>query len=238
MSRQNLLAIIVIGLLLVSCAPVVGSGLSVLTGLALLLVFVPLGYAKGPPAPPPPCDGYRHYSCNNGRIASSCCPKGAKCNYAYAPYVDCGHKTCVSGKNPGKCPDRHPRTVPAADKAACSSKGGSWQKACIARKVTDACITPMHTNYMGPPLNPPYKTCGDDRCTTNKLRDDCYPTRKEITDKECRGTWRKACIRATVTERCFPDPPTNYSGVFYKSTQYTDCGSGVCAVGTDKSHCR
>lgn len=249
-----------LALLLVGCAPLVGGG-SWLLGLlvctlasALMLLGAPLsaqadrpppsssevrpgGPEPGPPPPKPVCSGWEHQSCYAGNIQTSCCPKNAKCNYAYAPFVECGPGTCAPGFDVGMCPEPQPRLSPkpATDQANC---GGNWAKVCSQGKVTNACTLRTPTNYMGPPTNPRFTECGNDRCTTSQFQEVCYPAKGEIKDKDCKWSWQKSCYRGKVTTRCIPDPPTNYSGVFYQTLQYVDCGDNRCAVGTDKKVCQ
>ena len=198
--------------------------------------------ARGPEGGPPPirtCSGSWHTSCVQGRLHKDCCPKGARCNYAYAPYVDCGYGECAPGKDPAACAPRQPVVVAGkTDAADCRAVGGTWERACVASKPVMACIAPVPTNYTGPPPNPPFSECGD-RCSTTGLRAACWPTRAELGKTPCKGTWRKTCVGARIAERCLPRPPTNYRGVFYPSTQFTECGADRCLPGTGrKDECR
>lgn len=186
----------------------------------------------GAPLPKPPCEGTEHESCQGGRIQVDCCPQGARCNYAFAPFQACGDGACVQGQDPGLCPPREAATQPAADEADCKAKYGSWEPACIAGKVTPACILPVPTNYTGPPPNPPFRTCGDDHCTTSPYIEACTPPRAE--GESCLTGWTKVCLMGRLTERCLP-----FTGArSIASTQIAECGGGRCAIGTGPAACR
>ncbi len=253
----HFVAVALLATVFVGCAPAVGGGwmLALAVVAAALLGMAPLdaradappatstpgvdyraARPPGPPPPRPPCDGWEHKSCRGGNIAVSCCPKNARCNYAYAPFVECGNGSCVPGKDRGRCPEKVPMTQPGVSKEKCDTY--HWQKVCLNNKVTEACIMPVPTNYMGPPRNPPFKRCSDQRCTTTDFRAACYPTKAETSECGRSRSWRKVCLMGKVEERCLPRPPTNFSGTFYPATQFVECPDKTCVVGTDKNDCR
>ncbi|MBT9559557.1 MAG: hypothetical protein IV100_26240 [Myxococcales bacterium] len=193
----------------------------------------------GPPMPRPRCEGSESTSCSAtppkagervslGRIGYNCCPPTAKCNYAYVPFTECGHETCVYGRDPGRCPTRQPVVDPSASKdGGKSCSYGEPEQVCLNRKVTSACLMPYPTNYSGPPRNPPFKTCGDDRCTTSTFIEDCYPTRAET--KKCDGAWTPVCLGGQLTDRCLPKAPP--AGTTFAATVFATCKDGSCAIG-------
>ena len=247
--------VLLLALLAAGCAPMVGAGsggLMVLLATVLTLAIgVPAAIAQppkdtankraeGPPPPPPQCSGTWHSQCVDGRVKRSCCPQGAKCNYRYAPHVDCGFGRCVTGHDVGMCPSPEPQTLPSVkNETTCQNKGGSWESACVQGINKKACIVPVPTNYMGPPRNPKFFGCSDSRCTTGPVRAACYPTREEAKQrrKDCKTGWKKTCVQGQIKERCLPNPPTNYNGNFFKSTEYVDCGENRCVLGTEKWRC-
>ncbi len=196
----------------------------------------------GPPMPRPTCEGSESKTCSAtqpragerislGHIGYNCCPPGASCNYAYVPFTECGHETCVYGRDPGRCPTRQPAVDPNArkDGEKTCKYGGMPEQVCLNRKVTDACLLPYPTNYSGPPRNPPFTTCGEGRCTTSNYIEDCYPTRAET--KTCDGAWTPVCLGGTLTDRCLPKaPPT---GATFAATEFAKCKGGSCAIGDD-----
>lgn len=137
----------------------------------------------GPPPMPPPCTGTWHRTCVSERIQRECCPAGARCNYRAESFLDCGYDACTPTWDEAECPTREPRTTPAATEADCR---GDWARACVSGKVTMACLMPVPTNYTGPPRNPAFVECGDDRCAIGDLPGSCYPKRGEIEDAACR----------------------------------------------------
>jgi hypothetical protein len=242
------------GLLLAGCAPLAGVGswaVAAALGSLLLLGWAPRSQAQppmsrdagfspqrldqppgppGPPMPRPVCIGWEHKTCSNGRINISCCPKNVKCNYAQTgPFTPCGYNSCVPGKDIGQCPPRQPNVLPNKTKETC---GSQWAKACVAGKVTEACIMMVPTNYGGPPMNPRFTTCGEDRCTTLALPAACEPTAKELPGDQCKGTWSDTCIGGEVVKRCLPKPAETYA-----STKFAMCDDKRCAIGP-KSSCR
>ncbi len=175
---------------------------------------------------PPPCQGSTHTSCSApppaagqrvsvGRITEACCPPGARCNYAYVPYTECGYGTCVYGRDPGRCP------APGTSTYEKCADGDPKEKVCLNQKVTLACLMPYPTNYSGPPRNPPFRTCGGDRCTTSQFLDDCFANRAQT--KTCAGTWTKVCVAGAVSERCVPEG--------HEASRFVKCGDGSCAIG-------
>src|SRR5687768_12821902 len=100
---------------------------------------------------PAPCDGHETMVCDNGLLRARCCPKGARCNFRSSPHVDCGGGYCAVGRDVGRCPAPKPTTTGENSKDACKA---SWEPACVANKVTQACIMPVPTNYSGPERNP------------------------------------------------------------------------------------
>ncbi|MCB9548480.1 MAG: hypothetical protein H6706_21950 [Myxococcales bacterium] len=230
-----------LGLLVAGCAPVVGSGALgagvifaalALAGLAGRAQARPArGDACGAPMPKPVCTGTEHQSCVEGRVLTSCCPQGAKCNYRYAPFQACGDDTCVPGKDPGQCPPKEPIALPAATQADCN---GSWEKACVAGKVTMACIMPVPTNYAGPNRNPPFRECGEDRCTTSPFIEHCYPVKPAEGEAACLTGWTKVCLQGRITERCLPLAAPKSQA----STDFTACPTaGTCVLGQDADAC-
>jgi hypothetical protein len=182
---------------------------------------------------PVPCDGTESWVCEGGRMVKHCCPKTAKCNYRNPPHIDCGDGTCVEGGDEGRCVPPQAARMAAKSEAECTKEYGRWEPACVAHKVTKACVAPVPTNYTGPPTNPPYRTCRDDRCTTSRFIEDCHPARAAA--KTCADGWTKVCLEGKVTERCLPAVPDPKSE--YRAASYVVCGDGSCAVGADKSVC-
>ena len=182
------------------------------------------------------CDGSESRVCEEGRIVRRCCPKGAKCNFRNPPHIDCGDGTCVAGHDEGRCAPPQPQTTVAKDEADCKKQSGSWEPACVAHKVTKACILPVPTNYTGPQHNPPFRTCrGGDRCTTGRFIEDCHPGRDELEHQVCGGSWTKVCLGGKVVDRCLPwvvQPKSEYP-----ASTYVTCDDGSCAVGEDKDVC-
>ncbi|MFT5432565.1 MAG: hypothetical protein ACI9OJ_003264, partial [Myxococcota bacterium] len=231
---RTLVRVVIASALVAGCAPIVGlggwSGMLLVVGASLALGLSgtrsgPLandataappvvsahpaaGPVQGPPPPPPVCTGSWHSQCTNGVISKSCCPKNAKCNYAYSPHVDCGYNRCVSGHDVGLCPAPEPQVLHGTEnKEACQNKGGQWERACAQSIAKEVCIAPVPTNYMGPPRNPKFQVCSQNRCTTGPVRSACYPTRKELANTgktECNGQWRKTCVEGKIAERCLP----------------------------------
>lgn len=250
-----------LALALVGCAPLVGGGLSASSLLVVLLAVVPLllagcatdrtpvqstpavgshavgGPESGPPPPPPTCTGSWHNECVSGSIKAHCCPKNTKCNYRFAPYTNCGHGMCVQGKDPGMCPTLEPRLTAPVGTPKDKCKFGWHQQACVSGKVRGACVGVPHTNYTGPPINPAFKTCWEDDCTTSRFASFCMPTKEKLGKKKCKGIWQEACVRGKAEKRCFPEPPTNFSGNLYPATTFVDCGKGRCAIGANTSAC-
>lgn len=237
-------------LLMVGCSPLLGvsgaAGLAAMGLLASVALGLAFGRARaepsasatsaasGAPLPPPVCDGFEHASCADGRIAVSCCPKGAKCNYRNEPYQDCGDGACVPGNDPGLCPPKQPQVDPGKTAAECP---GGWIKACVDRKVTMACLMPVPTNYMGPALNPPFRECGDDRCTTSRYVEDCYPAKgTPAASSVCLTGWTDVCLMGVLSQRCLPlgAPKSDASQRFVRCAD----APGRCAIGDDQGACR
>jgi len=197
---------------------------------------------------PMPCDGYEERSCDAGFVRTHCCPAGAKCNFDFPRFLDCGHGTCVVGGDRGRCPSPLPHTTPGD--AACAPDG--WELACVDRRVTKACIPPVPTNFTGPGLNPPFRACGDGRarltatpadftradvgarCTTHILYEDCFPSRGEVLPRSCLGAWQKVCLGGKLNQKCLPAeaPPDAFP-----AKTWVTCDDGSCAVGTDAAAC-
>ena len=183
---------------------------------------------------PMPCDGTETVVCHGGVLVKQCCPKGKKCNFRNPPHIACGNGYCAEGKDVGRCPAPQAATTAAKSEAECKGEYGDWAEVCVARKVTKACLPSMPTNFTGPPLNPPFRTCGpkDERCTTSQFIEDCHPVRGEVT--ECAGTWTKVCLGGKVAERCLP---WTVRANPYTATQYVKCPDGSCVIGNDKNLC-
>ncbi len=243
---RSLLPWSLLAFLALGCTPVLGAG-----GLPFLLGFgliIGLGFALtaqagpkaeraavaptgegtgGAPMPRPKCEGWEHKSCRQGRIAYSCCPKGAKCNYRLSAFQDCGYERCVPGNDPGMCPPDQPMGSAAAKEADCPA---GWAKACIDGKLAQMCVMPVPTNFTGPSNNPSFRTCGGDYCTTSRFIDACYPTKEVV--KTCAVPFTKVCLMGVVTERCIPaGAPTSAA-----SKGFVMCDATRCAIG-DKSAC-
>jgi hypothetical protein len=203
--------------------------------LVAMLAGLVLGAPRARAGAPVPCDGTEKRVCEGGRMTTHCCPKSAKCNYRNPPHIDCGDGTCVEGGDEGRC--RPPQPVMSASKSeeTCKKDYGTWEPACVAHKVTKACIMPVPTNYTGPPNNPSFRTCRTDRCTTSRFIEDCHPARGEVAEKACAGSWTKVCLGGKVTERCLPPVPEPESE--FRAKTFVTCADGSCAVGDDKSTC-
>ena len=80
------LVLLGLALCMVGCGAIAGAGGAWMAMLGTLLLVSSVAWA-GPPPPDPPCDGWVHESCNNGRIHEKRHPKGLKVNCAYAPYM-------------------------------------------------------------------------------------------------------------------------------------------------------
>lgn len=207
--------------------------------LGLVLLVVPFA-SSARAGPPMPCEGYETTSCENGWVRTHCCPKNAKCNFDFPSFISCGNQTCVVGADAGRCPAPLPMVDPSKKSAA--DCGYGWEDACVARKVTKACIMPVPTNYSGPDRNPPYRTCGDDRCTTHSFLEDCFPTKEELGSKACKGGWTKVCLGGKVHERCLPNSPMtplipNTPSDTFRATEFTLCPDTSCVVGSDAKIC-
>lgn len=160
-----------------ACAQAGAHPLALLLGAALV---IPLARVASRAGAPIPCSGYEAQSCVDGRISTQCCPQGAKCNFENRPFLHCGAGLCTE-RDRGHCPDPHPSVGPPG------SCGDDWELACVGGVVEKACIPPVPTNYMGPPQNPPFTTCGEGpgvtspavgmACTTNALPERCYPAK-------------------------------------------------------------
>ena len=92
------------------------------------------------------------------------------------------------------------------------------------------------TNYDGPPPNPSFRRCGEDRCTTHRFVEDCYPTRAELGAADCEGSWTKVCLGGKVEERCLPGGWQKLM-MAMPATKYATCPDGTCAVG-DAAACK
>ena len=126
---------------------------------------------------------------------------------------------------------QEPIALPAATQADCN---GSWEKACVAGKVTMACIMPVPTNYAGPNRNPPFRECGEDRCTTSPFIEHCYPVKAAEGEAACLTGWTKVCLQGRITERCLPLAAPKSQA----STDFTACPTaGTCVLGQDADAC-
>lgn len=226
-SRATLLiGIAVSGALLSACAQAGAHPLVLVLG---ALVVIPLARVASRAGAPIPCSGYEARSCVDGRILEQCCPQGAKCNFESGPFVDCGAGLCTE-RDRGHCPD------PVAQLAPPGSCGDAWELACVAGVVEKACIPPVPTNFTGPPLNPPFKTCGEwpgltapapgMACTTNALAERCYPAKAGA--KLAGG--QKPPPRQIPAEACGVVPWGGYAGV---TAQWTE----VCLDGHVVERC-
>ncbi len=235
---KPLTSLALLALAVAGCAPLAGAGTWLIAVVALAWLAVPSRTQAGPPLPRPKCSGSETKQCSNGRITYHCCPANAKCNYAYAPFVECGYESCVPGQDLGRCPVPRTRSVPAKNADDCNvNHHGRWEKACIDRKVTMACIPGVPTNFSGPAFNPPFKTCGPDQCTTSRYVEDCYPTKAEATS--CPGGWTTVCLQGRLEERCVPAATSLTKTVTGKPvvSEFVRCGEQTCAMGTDKAAC-
>ncbi|MFO0745026.1 MAG: hypothetical protein U1F43_05025 [Myxococcota bacterium] len=232
----GLVAVVVSGFGLAACASgaLDPGALVVVLGMGLALPFA--GRARA--GAPMPCNGSETESCDGHRINRSCCPAGAGCNFEHPPYLACGGGLCVLGHDPGRCEAPVASTMPARDEADCKAQYGSWEPACIEHHVVEACLPPVPTNFTGPALNPPFTTCGKDRCTTHALAVDCQPTYFELwlaawpALPTCDGKWAEVCLDGQVETRCMlwsgdllekpPAPP-----------RWVTCPDNSCAVGSD-----
>lgn len=231
-------------LLLAGCSPMIGAGAGFF-GVLLVVGVAFLSYtrasaepgaaessaATGAPMPRPTCDGWEHKSCQDGRIKYSCCPKGAKCNYRYAPFQECGYEQCVPGNDKGACPAREPVIDAGKTQAECDKTSGQWAKVCANNQVKMACLPPMVTNYMGPPYNPSFRECGDNRCTTSRFIEDCYPNK--AAEAKCLTGWTDVCIEGKLTQKCLPLTARKSEA----STGFVKCPDG-CAIGEGPEACR
>ncbi len=255
MSWRRIAALVPV-VLLVACAPAAGGVPGAVLGIALFvgaLALMTPGRRAAPEAragAPIGCDGWEHRSCEGGRIQTQCCPKGAKCNFRDEPYLMCGHGLCTTSGDLGRCPSPEPAIFTSVDgpggqsEEACKATHGSWQLVCAKKVVVAACLPPMPTNYMGPGMNPPFKTCGKgprlvsdapaagERCTTHVLAEDCYPTKTELGQDKCLGGWQKVCLGGKVEERCLP---VSFEDKRWPATEYVMCDDGKCAVGKDET---
>lgn len=179
---------------------------------------------------PIPCDGYEVQSCDGRMIQRQCCPAGARCNFEAPPYELCGNQTCVLGSDRGRCPSPQPTVDTKTKQADCRS---GWVDACVSKKVTRACVLPMPTNFSGPSHNPPYRTCGEDRCTTHTFIEDCFPTKAELGAKACDGAWTDVCLGGKVEPRCLK-PVTDTR---FEATTFTICPDKSCVVGDSAAKC-
>ena len=214
----------------VGCAPAAGAGL----GLLVVLVFGAVALVRSAGAGAPvPCDGDESTYCEGGHVRRRCCPKNAKCNYRSAPFIACGQGTCAAGGDRGRCPAPEPVVGPARSESACTGQGshGSWELACVEHRVARVCIPPVPTNFSGPARNPPYRTCGGERCTTHTLIEDCLPENKP--GVRCDGQWRKVCFGGKLGERCVP----RQLHEALSAAGYVTCPDGSCAVGSDRAAC-
>jgi len=232
--RRGILTLAALTIALAACGPGATAGWGTALGVMMALgISWRVGGGEARSGPPMPCTGYEVTTCNGKRLVKNCCPRGAKCNYRNPAHIKCGHGTCVQGNDPGMCPSPKPVVTPAKTKADCRT--GNWAKACIDRKVTEACIMSVPTNYMGPGMNPVFQTCGADRCTTHKLLEDCFPTKKELGKTKCDGKWEKVCLAGKVEDRCVPKAHLKTS---LPAKTYMSCKDGSCAVGSDAGACR
>ncbi len=219
-------------------------------GLGLIVLALPLARSAKAGAPLP-CEERSPNVCTSGYIVNVCCsrdPSHPHCQSGFnpEPFVTCGSNLCVTGRDPGRCPSpvaSHQSNVSAEQCRGSSSYGGGWAPACIDRKVKEVCIPAVPTNYTGPALNPPYQTCGGDRCTTHTLIEDCFPTEKEALSLApmsnprvngfCLstagvGTWQPICLGGKVDLRCVPKPYDRNRG---GRSPFVSCPDGSCAVG-------
>jgi hypothetical protein len=221
-------------------------------GLGLGLIMLAWPFARSSQAGAPmPCDKRAPAVCSSGYIQNTCCawdPSHPHCKAGFKPepFVSCGSNLCVEGNDPGRCPAplaAHDTGVTAEQCNGSSSYGGGWQPACIDRKVKEVCIPPVPTNYTGPAQNPPYRTCGGDRCTTHTLMEDCFPAEEEALSfmplsmnrehglclsSAGPGTWKKVCLGGKVDLRCVPRPYDRNRG---GRSPFVSCPDGSCAVG-------
>lgn len=227
-SRATLLiGIAVSGALLSACAQAGTHPLVLLLGVVLV---IPLARVAGRAGAPIPCSGYEVRSCVDGRILDQCCPQGAKCNFENRPFTDCGAALCTE-RDRGHCPD------PVAHFAPPGSCGDAWDLACIGGVVEKACIPPVPTNYMGPPQNPRFTTCGEGpgvtspavgmACTTNALPERCYPAKvgakvppiAVLPDKPGVPSQKGAAPRQIPARACGVVPWGGYAGITAKWTE-------------------
>ncbi len=253
---SGLVGLVVFGL--AACAGPTSWGPGV--GFAMLLVALPVIWLTGltgltgrmaRAGPPAPCTGYEESGCFEGRIQKQCCPAGAQCNFRNRPYTDCGQMLCVEMGDVGHCADPKAQVNAATTEEVCRAERGQWAVACIEGKVAKACLPPMPTNYMGPPANPAFKTCGEGAdgrkgaqaaigtpCTTNILVEHCYPAKEGavIAPKVKPGVsgedWRKThrSVMTIADKACGQVPWGGYSGVTAKWTE-------VCLSGRVTQRC-
>src|SRR5262245_34259616 len=137
-------------LLVTSCAGGVAPA-ALLLGFGLLFLAA-TAWRSAQAGPPPRCVGGEATVCEGGVLRRRCGPGPAP-----APFTPCGAGYCVLGRDVGRCPAPEPRVMPGA----CGGFRG--QKACVKKRVIEACVMPVPTNYSGPSMNPHFQACGDDR---------------------------------------------------------------------------
>lgn len=193
--------------------------------------LLPASASAGPPPPNHGCNGSTTAYCSNGKLSYHCCPPGARCNYRYEPYVDCGSGACVTGRDEGRCVPPQPQV--AATKGDCPT---GWADACVNHQVTKACIAPVPTNYTGPSPNPAFRLVPGGRCTTSRFLEDALAVKGTPEAGDCKdGTWRKVCLYGKLAERCVPKAMPSTETL--AATTYVDCPGQGCAVGKDRSAC-
>jgi len=219
-----------LALCLTGCAPIAG------THYAWLVAFIAFFWSSsalaGAQMRPKPCTANEltHTWCNEyGQITKRCYPKSSRINFAYRPYVACGYDRCVPGNDPTFCPERQPRVNPNKTKENCGSY--AWQKACIKNTITEACIPRPPTNYGGPPMNPPYKTCETilgERCAIHADPLKCFPTQHELGDKSCEGDYafRTVCIDTRQIKICALTTDANVTA----RAEFKSCPENRCAA--------
>lgn len=190
--------------------------------------------------------------CKGFSLTATCCddhPSAPECAKGFQPppYVSCGNQTCVSGNDAGRCPTRGPSIIEGKTEADCRDQSvytGGWREVCLDHTLTLACIPGLPTNYTGPPLVPPYQTCGGTRCTNHILLDDCFPKRSEALDLKLApardgnlclsslglGRWQSVCLGGQVDLRCVP---RNFAAKRDGARTFVTCPDASCAVGQD-----
>jgi hypothetical protein len=218
--------------------------------LGLVLIAWPLSRTASAGAPRH-CPKRSPATCTGGLIATTCCsdnPDAPECRPGFEPppFMSCGNQTCVLGRDPGRCtaPANEVTSLARTQCTGLAPFGPHWREVCVDRKLTQACIPGIPTNFSGPARVADYQTCGANRCTTHLFIEDCFPTTRDVLNPtgeepddggDCRsdavaGRWQKVCLGGKVDLRCIP---TVRAVTRTGARAFVMCPDKSCAVGND-----